>query len=69
MNEFFSPQEIGELEGMKKKRKELSGNSTGILTELLSRLAEEAEKEKMKNQPLSADWLAKLKAEKQRKDQ
>jgi len=69
LNEFFSPQEIGELEGMKKKRKELSGNSTGILTELLSRLAEEAEKEKMKNQPLSADWLAKLKAEKQRKDQ
>ena len=68
LNESFTPEEMGELEGMKKKREELGNNSTDILTELLRRLGEEQKKDELKNEPLSSAWLEKLKAEKARKD-
>ena len=68
LNESFTPEEMGELEGMKKKREELGKNSTEILTELLRRLGEEQKKDELKNEPLSSAWLEKLKAEKARKD-
>lgn len=69
LNEFFSPEEMGELEGMKRKREELAGNSTDILLELIQRLEEESKKKEIQNEPLSAAWMEKLKAEKQRKEQ
>ena len=68
LNEAFSPEEMGELEGMKRKREELAGNSTDILLELLARLEEETKKKENQNEPLSSAWLEKLKAEKQRKE-
>jgi DNA primase len=64
LNEFFSPEEIGELERMRKKREELAGNSPSVLKELLERLADAGKKKEIKNEPLSAAWLEKLKAEK-----
>ncbi len=69
LNEEFTPQEVGELEGMKKKREALGNNSTSVLLELIDRLAEEQKKKEIKNEPLSAAWLEKLKAEKARKDE
>ena len=68
LNEAFSPAEMGELEGMKRKREQLAGNSTDILLELLQRLEEETKKKENQNEPLSSAWLEKLKAEKQRKE-
>ncbi len=68
LNETLSPEEIGELEGMKKKREELAGNDPAILLELIERLEEDAQKEKNKQEPLSAEWLKKLKEEKSRKE-
>jgi DNA primase len=68
LNEFFSPEQIGELEGLKRKREELAGNSTDILLELMARLAEEHKKQEIKSEPLTNDWLEKMKAEKQRKE-
>jgi DNA primase len=68
LNETLSPEEIGELEGMKKKREELAGNDPAILLELIHRLNEDAQKEKNKQEPLSAEWLKKLKEEKSRKE-
>jgi DNA primase len=66
LNAAFSPEEMGELEGMKKKRDGL-GNHTAVLTELLSRTEEEKEKSERKEQPLSDDWLNRLRAEKEKK--
>ena len=68
LNEDFSPAEIGELEGMKKKREELGNNAPAILLELVDRLEDEQKKQELKNEPLSAAWLEKLKAEKARKE-
>jgi len=68
LNELFSPEEMGETEGMKKKREELGNNSPAVLKEMLTRLDEEAKKEENKAEPLTASWLEKLKAEKSRKD-
>lgn len=68
LNAQFSPEEIGEIEGMKKKREELGNNAPGVLLELLDRLADEQKKEEMRKEPLTADWLLKLKEEKARKD-
>ncbi len=68
LNEFFTPEEMGELEGMKKKREALGNNSPAILKELFERLEEEKKKKEIKAEPLSGDWLEKLKAEKSRKD-
>jgi DNA primase len=69
LNEFFTPEEMGELEGMKKKREQLGNNSPAILKELFERLEEEKKKKESKAEPLSGDWLKKLKAEKSGKDQ
>ncbi len=68
MNELFSPEEMGQMEGMRKKREELGNNSPQVLKEMLTRLAEEMKKEETKSEPLSGSWLEKLKAEKSRKD-
>ena len=68
LNEVFSPEEMGELEGMKKKREELGNNSPAVLTELLERLSQEAEKNRAREEPLTNSWLEKLKDEKSRKD-
>ncbi|MBQ3075115.1 MAG: DNA primase [Clostridia bacterium] len=68
LNERFSPEEMGEMEGMRKKREELGNNSPEVLRELLERLSEESKKEEIKAEPLSGAWLEKLKAEKSRKD-
>lgn len=69
LNQALTPEEIGELEGMKKKREELGNNAPAVLLELCERLEEEVKKTEMKNEPLSAAWVEKLKAEKARKDQ
>ncbi len=68
LNARFSPDQIGELEGMKKKREELGNNAPDVLLELILRLSEEQKKEEMRKDPLSADWLSKLRQEKARKD-
>jgi len=68
LNEHFTPEEMGEAEGMKKKREELGNNSPDVLRELWQRLEEESHKEEIKNEPLSADWQARLLAKKSRKD-
>ena len=68
LNEAFSPEEIGEMEGLKKKREALGNNSPQILTELFDRLAKEEKKKELGSQPLSTDWLEKLKAEKTGKE-
>ena len=68
LNERFSPEEMGEMEGMRKKREELGNNSAEVLTEMLERLSAEAKKEETKVEPLSGEWLKKLKEEKMRKD-
>ena len=68
LNERFSPEEMGEMEGMRKKREELGNNSPDVLKEMLRRISEEAKKEEIKAEPLSGAWLEKLKAEKSRKD-
>lgn len=63
LNEHFSPEEMGELEGMRKKREALRGNTPAILSELLERLRDEETKSDPA-EPLSADWLEKLRAKK-----
>ncbi len=67
LNEFFSPDQIGELEGMTEKRRALGNNSPAILLELIERLEEENKKKDIKSEPLSTAWLEKLKAEKAKK--
>ncbi|MBR5295871.1 MAG: hypothetical protein IKU24_04700, partial [Clostridia bacterium] len=62
------PEEIGELEGMKKKREALGNNAPAVLSELFERLEEEARKKENRQEPLDGSWLEKLKAEKLRKD-
>ncbi|MBR2616566.1 MAG: DNA primase [Clostridia bacterium] len=69
LNEAFTPAEIGELEGMKKKREELGNNTPAVLMELLSRLEDEKKQKELKQQPLSTEWMEQLKAQKSRKDQ
>ena len=69
LNEEFTPGEIGELEAMARRRRELGNNAPSVLLELVERLEEEKKKNEMKKEPLSADWLEKLKQEKARKDQ
>lgn len=68
LNEFFSPEEMGELQGLRQKRAELGSNTPAILRELFERLEEEIKKKAEKDVPLSAEWLEKLKAEKTRKE-
>ncbi len=68
LNESFSPDQIGELEGMKKKREELGNNAPAVLKELFERLEEEAKKKENRQEPLTGSWLEKLKAEKEGKD-
>jgi len=68
LNGQFSPEEMGKMEGLRKKREELGNNSPEVLKEMLARLAEELKKEETKAEPLSGEWLEKLKAEKSRKD-
>ena len=68
LNEIFSPEEMSELEGMKRRRAELENNTPAVLAELFGRLAEEIEKKKVKLEPLSTEWLKKIKAEKIRKE-
>ncbi len=68
LNEHFSPDQIGELEGMKKKREALGNNAPSVLTELFDRLNEEARKKENREEPLTGSWLEKLKAEKSRKE-
>ena len=68
LNEFFSPEEMGELERMREMRRALKGNAPPILLEMLDRLEDEQEKTDIKNEPLSAAWLEKLKAQKDRKE-
>jgi len=65
LNEFFTPQEMGELESMKKRREELGNNSGAVLLELFDRLEEELKKKEIQNEPLSPEWLEKLKQKKQ----
>ena len=67
LNEFFTPEQIGELEGMTEKRRVLGNNSPAILLELIERLEEENKKKEIKSEPLSTAWLEKLKAEKAKK--
>lgn len=64
LNEVFEPDEVGELEGMKRRRAQLENNTPAVLRELTERLAEEAEKKKIRSEPLSEEWLEKLKAKK-----
>lgn len=64
LNEALTPEEIGELEGMKKKREALGNNTTDVLTELIARLGEEKARLAIKNEPLSDDWLRRLKEKK-----
>ncbi|MBR5295660.1 MAG: DNA primase, partial [Clostridia bacterium] len=52
LNEQFSPEEIGELEGMKKKREALGNNAPAVLSELFERLEEEARKKENRQEPL-----------------
>ncbi|MBR7165648.1 MAG: hypothetical protein IKD18_05150, partial [Clostridia bacterium] len=68
LNENLTPQEVGELEGMKKKREELGNNATSVLLELIQRLEDEKKKKELKNEPLSSAWMEKLKAEKAKKE-
>ncbi|MBR3836854.1 MAG: DNA primase [Clostridia bacterium] len=68
LNENLTPQEVGELEGMKKKREELGNNATSVLLELIRRLEDEKKKTELKNEPLSSAWMEKLKAEKAKKE-
>lgn len=68
LNEYFTAEEIGEMDGMKEKREELGNNSTDILLELIHRLEEELRAKETENEPLSDQWLEKLKAKKTRKD-
>lgn len=67
LNEFFTPEEVGELEGMKKKREPL-GNQSSVLEELIFRLEDDKKKNEMKNEPLSDDWLTRLREEKSKKE-
>ncbi len=67
LNESFSPEEMAELEAMRRRRREMENNSPKVLDELFCRLREDREKSEMAASPLSADWLDKIK--KQKKDQ
>ena len=67
LNEVFSPEEMAELEGMRRRRREMENNSPQVLEELFRRLKEDREKSEIASSPLSADWLNKLKQ--QKKDQ
>lgn len=68
LNEFFTAEELGEMDGMKGKREELGNNSTEILLELIQRLEEELKAKENENMPLSDRWLQDLKAKKTRKE-
>ena len=68
LNEIFSPEEMGELERLKKKREDLGRNDPEILAELFVRLKEEKEKKESRQAPLDGAWLEQLKAEKSRKE-
>ena len=68
LNEFFTAEELGEMDAMKGKREELGNNSTEILLELIHRLEEELKSKENENEPLSDRWLQNLKAKKTRKE-
>lgn len=68
LNEHFTAEEIGEMDGMKQKREELGNNSTEILLELIGRLDEELKQKETENEPLSGEWLEKLRQRKTKKD-
>ena len=68
LNERFSPEEMGQIEGWRKKREELGNNSPDVLKEMLERISEELKKAETKAEPLSGAWLEQLKAEKSGKD-
>lgn len=63
LNEPFSPDEIGELEGLKIKRSGL-GNQLSVLEELLDRLAWETQRSETRSLPLGEDWLQSIKKQK-----
>ncbi len=67
LNEFFTPEEIAELEELRRKRERL-GNQESVLHELFDRLEEEARAKARREEPLSADWLERLRAEKGKKE-
>ena len=67
LNEFFTAEELGEMDAMKTKREELGNNSTAILLELIHRLEEELKDKESENEPLD-HWLEKLKEKKVRKE-
>ena len=66
LNESFSPEEMAELEGMRRRRQEMADNSPKVLEELFDRLKEDREKSENAASPLSSDWLEKVKKSKKR---
>lgn len=64
LNEHFTPEEMAELERMRRRREEMENNSPKVLDELFRRLREDKEKNEIAQSPLTADWLEKLKKQK-----
>lgn len=64
LNETFSPEEMSELENMRRRRREMENNSPQVLEELFQRLTEDREKSENAASPLSADWLEKIRKQK-----
>jgi hypothetical protein len=59
LNEFFSPEQMGRIHSMYRKRKELTVNDTATLLQLVGALKKEKEKETAKNAgDISVDELA-----------
>ena len=68
LNERFSPEEMGELEQLRRRREALGNNSPAVLRELFERLEEDEKSKELRETPLSADWIEKLKQEKIKKE-
>ena len=64
LNERFSPEEMAELEKLRRRRREMENNSPQVLEELFRRLLEDREKSETAASPLSSDWLEKIKKQK-----
>ncbi len=59
LNEFFSPEQMGRIHSMYRKRKELTVNDTSTLSELIGALKKEKEKETAKKaEDITVDELA-----------
>ncbi len=68
LNEVFTPDEIGELERLRRARAQIGTNTPDLLRELFLRLREEWQKKEDGVVPLSAEWLLKLREQKKGKE-